>query len=278
MSSQSLITVKQLPIIEARIKEISRAIDEKLQQVNSLAVTPENKQTAKKIKAELGKEFNEFETARKAVKTAILEPYNKFEELYSEHIKSKYTATDEALKAKIAEIEQADIADKAEKVKRYFDELVMALPYDWVKEYVAFEKSGIKVNLSTSQTALEKQCKAYVDRIENDCTAIMSMPDCEEIMVEYVQSLDFALAVGVVNMRHQMLVEVAQGKETSLEYIQKVVEHNTEIVEALPIPVVFETTTEKVEEIFTLSFTVKATKAKLKELKDFLNKGDYDYE
>lgn len=275
---QSLIIVKQLPIIEARIKEISRAIDEKLQQVNSLVVTPESKQVAKKIRAELSKEFNELETARKAVKKAILEPYDNFDKLYSEQIKAKYNATDKALKAKIGEIEQVEITDKAEKVKRYFDELVMALPYDWIKPYLTFEKYGLKINLSTSQKSFEMQCKTYVDRIKNDCIAIMSMDDSEEIMAEYVESLNFALAVGVVQQRHKKVEEFFKKQDTIIRIAAGIEKHNAETQEALPIPTVIEAPQNETAEKYTLTFKVTAAKAALKELKEFLDKGDYDYE
>ena len=58
---QELIIVKQLPIIEERLKGLSIEIDEKVKYAKSLVVSDETVKDVKKVRAELSKEFKELE-------------------------------------------------------------------------------------------------------------------------------------------------------------------------------------------------------------------------
>ena len=70
---QDLIIVKQLPIIEERLKQLSKEIEEKVEKANGLICTEENKTVVKELRANLNKEFAEFEAQSKEVKQKVLE-------------------------------------------------------------------------------------------------------------------------------------------------------------------------------------------------------------
>ena len=77
-----LIVVKQLPIIEEKLQALSIEIDEKVENALSLVCTEETRKDIKEVRASLTKQFKELEEQRKFVKNAVLDPYNKFEEIY----------------------------------------------------------------------------------------------------------------------------------------------------------------------------------------------------
>ena len=76
---EELIVVKQLPIIEERLKSLSDEIDVKVANAMELVVSDETIKEVKKVRAELNKDFTELETQRKMVKERVLAPYEAFE-------------------------------------------------------------------------------------------------------------------------------------------------------------------------------------------------------
>ena len=79
---KELIVIKQLPVIEERLRELSTEIDEKINVALALECTEDSYKDVKKARAELKKQFDELESKRKDVKNAVLTPYNNFEEIY----------------------------------------------------------------------------------------------------------------------------------------------------------------------------------------------------
>lgn len=193
----NLIVVEQLPIITTKIKEIERQLKEKVAAADALAVTAENKQTAKKIKAELNKEFESLEAARKEVKAAILEPYNEFERIYKDVVANNYKAAEATLKGKIDRIESAEIQGKIEEAREYFCEYINALGIDFISKNWNFADLGLKIKLNTSLTSIKKQIAETLDAVEADYNAIMAMENSAEILVEYAACRDLSTAITV---------------------------------------------------------------------------------
>ena len=98
MSNQDLIVVKQLPIIQEQLKQLSEDIDKKIDEALKLECTEENKQLVKAKKANLKKDFNELEERRKNVKEQVLKPYNEFEMIYKQYVTEKFNKADIDLK------------------------------------------------------------------------------------------------------------------------------------------------------------------------------------
>lgn len=277
--NNDLIIIKQLPIIEAKVREISQAVAEKVETAESLVVTLDSKQTAKTIRATLNKEFDELETMRKAVKNAIMEPYNNFEKLYKEEIRTRYKGADATLKAKIAEIEDAEKAQTTELIKDYFDELVQTIPSAVTRKILKFENAGIKVNLSSSLPQLEKQCAEYVYRVADDVKTILGMNYSEELYHEYANHFDLARAIRTVNQKHKAMEETARMRQKEEQEQQAAEEHDRKVTEGITMPVEVPPppAPEDVKQ-YTLTFKVTATKAELIKLKQFLINGGYKYE
>lgn len=288
---QDLIVVKQLPQIEEHLKELSLEVEQKVENAKSLVCTEENVTTIKQIRASLNKEFKEVENQRKIVKEQILAPYMQFEEIYKMYISDKYKSADNDLKVKIDSTENELKNIKEQEIKDYFEEYKKANNID----FVTYSQARINVTLSASRKSLKEQAKQFIDKIVDDLKLIDTQEHKTEILVEYKQSLNVSQAITSVTNRFKAIEEEKKRQEElkrkQLEEAQRRADESiraqTEATrQALEnfIPKTEETILqapvieEKQEEILTLRFTVKGTRTKLRELKQFLENGGYDYE
>lgn len=288
---QDLIVVKQLPQIEEHLKELSLDVDKKVENAKNLVCTEENVTTIKQIRASLNKEFKEVENQRKIVKEQILAPYMQFEEIYKMYISDKYKSADNDLKVKIDSTENELKNIKEQEIKDYFEEYKKANNID----FVTYLQARINVTLSASRKSLKEQAKQFIDKIVDDLKLIDTQEHKTEILVEYKQSLNVSQAITSVTNRFKAIEEEKKRQEElkrkQLEEAQRRADESiraqTEATrQALEnfIPKTEETILqapvieEKQEEILTLRFTVKGTRTKLREVKQFLENGGYDYE
>ena len=277
MISQELIVVKQLPIIQEQLKQLSEEIDRKVENAKSLVCTEETVKEVKQVRADLNKEFKELEVQRKTVKEQILAPYMKFEDIYKIYISDKYKGADIELKNKVDSVENELKKQKEQEIKKYFEEYKTVNDID----FVTFEQVNINITLTASKKALKEQVKQFIDEIVDDLKLIETQECKEEIVVEYKQSLNVSKAIQEVANRHKLLEEEKKRKEELKEkLVQQMSEEADRVIkednqsQVLEAPKV----EKKDEEILTLKFTVRGTRAKLKELKKFLEDGGYDYE
>lgn len=291
---QDLIVVKQLPQIEEHLKELSQDVDKKVENAKSLVCTEENVKTIKQIRADLNKEFKEVEAQRKIVKEQILAPYMQFEEIYKTYISDKYKSADSNLKAKIDSTENELKNIKEQEIKDYFEEYKKANNID----FVTYSQARINVTLSVSRKSLKEQAKQFIDKIVDDLKLINTQEHKTEILVEYKKSLNVSQAITSVTNRFKAIeeekkrqeelkrkqLEEAQRRanesiraqtEAARQALENFIPKNEEVEETILQAPVIE---EKQEEILTLRFTVKGTRTKLRELKQFLENGGYDYE
>lgn len=287
--SNELIIVKQLPQIEEHLKERSEEIEKRVENAKSLICTEENVKTIKEVRAELNKEFKEVETQRKMVKEQILAPYTKFEEIYKIYISDKYKSADIDLKNKIDTVENELKNKKEQEIKDYFEEYKKANNID----FVTYSQARINVTLSASKKSLKEQVKVFIDKVVDDLKLIETQEHKAEILVEYKNDLNVSKAITAVTSRYKAIEEEKKKqeelKQKQLEEAQRIADENIrvqteETKKALDnfnvnkTVVLQKPVEEKQEEILTLKFTVRGTRAKLKELKQFLESGGYDYE
>lgn len=283
--SNEIIVVKQLPIIVEQLAQVKEAVIQRVETATSLVCTDETVKEVKKARAELNNEFKAWEEKRKEVKTAVMTPYEKFETVYKDCVSDTYKAADKELKQKIDSVEQELKERKAVEVRTYFVEYLASRYID----FVTFEQAGINVTLSASMKSLKEQAKNFIDKISDDLALIETQEHKAEILVEYKKTLNVSTAITSVAAHFKAIedekkrIEEAEARRAAEE------QHIAEIRAAAPEPVmepVTEVTApveapvkEKPEEkLYTLRFTVTATKDKLRELKTFLDNGGYKYE
>jgi hypothetical protein len=286
-----LITVKQLPVLEEKFKEVGKTIDEKVTRCESMLVTEDNFRDVKKIRAELNKESKAYADEFKHIKTTVLGPWLAVEDAYKTNIVAKYQDADTSLKSKITAIENGLKEEKEKKVVAYFEEYRQSCSID----FITWEDAGITVNMSTSLKALKEKAKAFVDGIVSDLNLIDVQQDKAEIMVEYKKDLNVSRAITTVSERREAIEkqkrleeeEAARKAEEQerLEAVQQYMEPAEEEdylaapVEEQPeeAPGVGATKPVEVEEQF-IAFKVYGDKEKLIALVKHLKSNNYKYE
>lgn len=285
--------VEQLPKITEKIKEVGAELDKRLEDLNlnSLVCSEETRKSIKELRTKLGTELKNFERQRKDIKEKINAPYDLFNKTYEAEIKSKYQQADLTLKTKIDEVEDS-LKEKAKKLAiDYFNEY-KAFKTVIKDNYLSFEELNLQIGLDslTDKGALVKKYKDAIieklDNVERDIETINTMEHNSEILVEYLKNKNLSLAIKEVNDRHVILNQVQKDYEIVQEeqkQEEKVIEKVEEVLSAPVEETIqgqmtiddFEETEKTNEEIYEMTFTVKATLLKLKELKKYLIQEGY---
>ena len=284
-NEMKIAVVEQLPKITEKIKEVGAELDKRLNDLNldSLVCTEETRKSIKELRTKLGAELKDFENQRKAIKTKINEPYEMFNKAYEEEIKTKYQQADLTLKTKIDEVENG-IKSKAKNLAvDFFDEYKKSKSVI-EDNYLTFEEINLQIGLDalTEKGALVKKIKDFiiekVDNVERDINTIRTMKNSDEILVEYLKNKNLSLAIKEVNDRHFVLEQVKRDYDIEREVKIQEEQAIEKVEEVLQAPIEEQTTIddfEEKEEVYEMTFTVKNTLPKLKELKNYLIKEGY---
>ena len=281
-NTAELIRVVQLPEIEEHLQSIKIAITQKVNDALSLVCTEDTVKSVKAVRADLNKDLKDFEERRKAVKKAIMSPYEQFEAVYKECISDTYKKADIELKAKIDSVENELKEAKRTEVEAYFEECSKSVGVDFVR----LSDLNLNITLSASVKALKRQVKEYFDKVIQDLALIATLEHTTEILVEYRKTLDVSDAVLTVQERHKAIAEqekrnaeasiIAEKQAETVEKVEKAVRES--VTEEISAPEVEEAPPEGNEPVYEATFRVTGTLAQLKALKKFLKDGGYQYE
>ena len=279
--SNEIIVVEQLPVITQRLQTIKADVTKRAAEAMGLVCTEDTVTAVKKIRAELNAEHKHWDDKRKEVKKAVMAPYDAFEGVFKDCITDVFKKTDADLKSKIDSVENELKERKAAEVKDYFDEYCASCNID----FLTFRNAGINVTLSASLKSLKERAKAFVDRVREDLDLIDTQEHKDEILYYYKKSgqpcfLDAKLTIGFVITKHKEM-EDARNREVERNAKEQAVRGAAEKVDAavekLTPPMTLDAPILE-EPVFTVKFTVRGTREKLKALKEFLNNKGYDYE
>lgn len=256
------------PVIAENIASVVAYVGQAVEVLEALPRDKDGCASAKAMRAELRRKFEEMEQQRKAVKQAVMEPYNAAEKKYRTLVADPMKAADEKFKAWIDsyqnEVKQACQAE----LEDYFNELCAALHID----FVTFADTGIKVDMATANLQDPRKARNtihdFLNRIEDDLRTIAGMENAAEVLAEYKLCKSLSAAIAAVNEREK--------RRTSAEQLLQ--QHRPPEEEAKPMPVLAAPVTEKPEPVCKCTFTVKATKTQLKRLKEFMNTEGISYE
>lgn len=279
MENQDLIIIEQLPIIKEQLKKVSEEIDIKVENAKKLVCTEENKQSIKKIRTEMNKELQEFETQRKNVKEKVLAPYMQFEQIYKECISEKYKSADKDLKEKIEAIEQQQKQDRENELKAFFYEKRSEHKN---MDFITFENVDLNITLTASKISLERKVEEFINKISSDLDLINTQQSKDEILIEYKKDLNVSRAITEVAKRKEQLRQLEENKVTqNLENEKQQLQNNLQQLanaNTLVDHSNYEEVSIKTEKIYTITFKVTGTAPKLKQLKDYLIREGYQYE
>lgn len=283
LTNTDLIQVVQLPVIEERLRSMKETVEQQTAAAMSLVCTDETLAQVRAVRADLNNTFKDLEEQRKAVKKAVMGPYEAFEKVYKECITVPFKAADDGLKGKITSVEDGIKSSCESKMREYFSELCTAERVEWLE----YERLGLKIPLDVarqkSHAKLREQIAGFVVGVSQAVNTISKMENAEEIMAEYRQCLDMGRAIGIVQDRHQRIEAERQAaearraaQEAQADAVQKVDAVSPPAV--LEPPVAVPAAQETDEKVYRCSFTVRATKAQLKRLKEFMNQEGIRYE
>ena len=273
-----IVKIEQMPKVFSQLEKIGEIIKKKTSDLDKLECTEANKQEVKSRRTEINNTLALLEAKKKEIKNKLLEPYNVFEEKYNKECKEKLQNASSILTEKINTIEVQQKLEKEQELREFADEY---FNHYMIKDVVKFEDIGLNITLSASIKSLKEQTKAFCERISNDLKLIDLEEYKDEIVIEYLKNLDFAKSKMLVIERHRQLEEIKKREEelkAQQEQEQEIVEKVEEVVEEIKPPVeIIDVEAQEVEEIFTATFTVKTTKAKLKALKSFMESEEIEY-
>ena len=273
-----IVKIEQMPKVFSQLEKIGDIIKKKTSDLDKLECTEANKQEVKSRRTEINNTLALLEAKKKEIKNKLLEPYNVFEEKYNKECKEKLQNASSILTQKINSIEIQQKLEKEQELREFADEY---FNHYMIKDVVKFEDIGLNITLSASIKSLKEQTKAFCERISNDLKLIDLEEYKDEIVIEYLKNLDFAKSKMLVVERHRQLEEIKKREEelkAQQEQEQEIVEKVEEVVEEIKPPVeIIDVEAQEVEEVFTATFTVKTTKAKLKALKNFMESEEIEY-
>ena len=276
-----LILVTQLPVIRERLRMVKENVELAVKEAASMVCTADTVQAVKNKRADLRKQFDELEEQRKAVKTAILAPYNDFEAVYKECISGPFKAADAALKAEIDGYEAELKAACKAGLQDYFDELCEAHGVDFLKLDTAMNIGKIKIGMAdaTAKTPrrLMDALSETVAKVATGMDQIMAMDDAPEIMAEYKTCFDVGHAVSCVQGRKR-LVEAEKEAAEARRSAQERREAAADKVSALLPPEPTEAPQKPQARLYRVTFTVTVTREQGVALRNYLDTEGIKYE
>ena len=273
LNLNEIVKIEQMPKVFEQLELIGEFIDNQLKDLDKLECTEDNKQEVKNRRTEISNTLNLLEDKRKEIKNKINEPYEAFNKKYEETTKLKLQNAYKTLTEKINKIEYEQKTVKKNKIESYFQEYCEFLKIDFVK----FEQLNLNITLSISDKKLQEQTKEFLDKVNDDLALIASQEHKEEILIEYKKNLNVSLAITTVVNRYKELEEIRKRQEEQQTQKDIEIENVERVGKILNVPTKEIIEADR-EEIYEMTFKVRASKSKLKELKNYLENGGYDYE
>lgn len=285
---EELMIVKQIPVIEEHLRSLADDVDKQVEAALSMVCTEDTYRDVKKIRADLNKQFATLEEQRKAVKSAVMGPYERFNKVYEDCVSSKFKTADSSLKSKIGDVEDGLKSQKEASIREYYMEKAASLHISATD--IPFDRACIKVTLSASEKSLREACDTFLNRIAEDLAMIEQQEFRDEILTEFRQSLSGSQAVTAVLTRHRQIEEERERAAKRAEAEAAAQQHVQEVraavaqQEALSAPVEtayqenVEPTMNEDDEILRVPFVAIATRRKLRGLKNYMKENGIRYE
>lgn len=265
-----LVVVKQLPEIFSQLDVASKIITNMTKDIDLVECTEENKQEVKKNVQMLRAMKTEFENKRKEIKKEINKPYEEFEDYYNKKIKGLLDNSINTLDIKVKDIETTQINEKRDELQEFLDQYREF--YHIENILTSIDQVPIKINLTNSLKSLKEAIIKFCEKISNDLECICSEEFKEDILLEYQKNgFDYVNArLAIINRNKEK-----EALKKKLEQVEEVVKEEEKIEEKVeeiikPVEVVE-------EEELEITFTVKATRTKLRELKEFMKDKEIEY-
>ena len=284
------VEVTQKPIISYKMLEaISINVGEKIKSLNieSLEPTDDNLSLIKRTRADLTKDFNDLENQRKMVKEIIMKDYNLFEDDYKKLISSLFKNADDQLKNLASTVDDKILSVKIDGIKEYFNE-------ENTFEFINFDDLGLKIIKSKSDKSIKTEIDEYLANIKMSISTIETLPNKERVLAKFQMSRDLNRSISETNIEIQREEQIkaqneererqAEERRLMLEESQRIAKAQfreditqSQFIEEHQQVLTPQLITEE-EPVFKCTFSVLATKAQLKQCKEFFAQIGVKYE
>jgi len=284
------VEVTQKPIIAYKMLEIiSKNVGDKIQSLNieSLEPTDDNLSLIKRTRADLTKDFNDLENQRKMVKEIIMKDYNLFEDDYKKLISSLFKNADDQLKNLASTVDDKILSVKIDGIKEYFNE-------ENTFEFINFDDLGLKIIKSKSDKSIKTEIDEYLANIKMSISTIETLPNKERVLAKFQMSRDLNRSISETNIEIQREEQIkaqneererqAEERRLMLEESQRIAKAQfreditqSQFIEEHQQVLTPQLITEE-EPVFKCTFSVLATKAQLKQCKEFFAQIGVKYE
>lgn len=201
MVPEELIRVVQLPELTEQLQSIRGQWEAVVAECVAMDCTGDTLKAVKEKRAAVNRVFEALEARRKAVKKAVMAPYDALEAVYKTCVTEPHDMAEAALKEKIAEVEGGIRTDCEARMRGFFTEMCQ-------KERVTlltWEMGSFKISLTDARakvpTKLQGQIADFVVRVSQEVRTIAAMEDAAEILAEYKQTLRLDQAIRTVQDR-----------------------------------------------------------------------------
>ena len=269
LNINEVVKIETLPKIFYQLEKVGTYIEDNLKDIDSLECTEENKKEVKNRRTAINNTLKEFENKRKDIKNSILESYTLFEGKYSEEVKTRLESASNRLTEKINVIEETQKQKKRDLMIEFFNQYQ---EFYHLEDIIKFEDVGLNITLSATETSLKNQIVEFCKKISEDLVAISSDDNRDELLLEYKNNgFDYTKAVISLKEKQKHLEEI----KNKMDNLNQVVEEENKIIETVneviaPIEI-------KEEKLLTCTFTVKTTKDKLIQLRNFIKEKEIEY-
>ena len=258
------------PEISENIVDMRKRIFSAMEQVKSTPKTKEGLASVKELRAKLRADFEVMEAQRKAVKKAVLGPYEEANEHYKNLIAYPMSQADDACKCFVEEVQNSFKAACEAELRKYFGELVTSYNIPWL----TFDRAGLKIDMATAQKKDYKKERVFlfefVKRVSDDLQVISEMENAVDILENYIRTLDLTSAMAYAKFKNERRMEAESIRNSVTQKAEADRAHDAVIASAMGEPTPQEKT-------FSCTFTVTATIARLRGLKAFLDGNHYEY-
>ena len=246
--------------ITNNIKDVNEYAVKLKEYYSTKIVTEETLNDYKTEKANINKIKDKIADYRKTIVKEYNKPIAEFETI----AKMAENTLKEAYECINEQCNQFDVQKKQEKIeecKRYFQEVCEQKNIS----FVTYEKMNQNVTLSSSFKKLYSEIDVFIENIDKDITTIESMEDKEEILIDYMKTLNLSDSIQNAQERKKAK-ELIQNNVKEEEIVEQQVEEiklNAPIIE---------------EELVECSFKVTTSLTKIKALVEYMKVWGITYE
>lgn len=183
-----------------RLKKEAQQLADYLETVE---VTEETVKANKKLLAAVNKAVKKLEDERISIKKQMLTPYDRFESEVKEIVETVKNA-DTIVRAQVRTMEERAREEKRLVIIELFNKRIGA--YDFRNLFTAEDFIEPQhLNKSVSMNQIEAEMVEWMARIERETEVIRSLPHPDEVLTEFRDTKDLALAAQKVEERYKKL-------------------------------------------------------------------------